>query len=279
MTVFQMLQAMSAVANNGKMVKPYLVSKVVDPNNGKTVFSQSPTVVGKPIRSSTAKEVREMMQDVVTDKDGTGTAYKIDGYDVGVKTGTAQIANENGTGYLSGETNYLFSVAGMAPINDPKYILYITMKQPKTFAGQGETGMLASIFDPLMKRVLDEANDSNDEKVQTSVPDVKEMSPKEASEEVTQSDLVPAVVGEGKKVSEQSQTAGTSMLTGERVILVTNGTLTMPDITGWSRLDVMKLSELTGIDLDVQGNGYVTKQSVAPGEKLSKQTKLTVELK
>ncbi len=50
------------------------------------------------------------------------------------------------------------------------------------------------------------------------------------------------------------------MLTGERVILVTNGTLTMPDITGWSRLDVMKLSELTGIDLDVQGNGYVTKQ-------------------
>ena len=278
-TVFQMLQAMSAVANNGKMVKPYLVSKVVDPNNGKIVFSQSPTVVGKPIRSSTAKEVREMMQDVVTDKDGTGTAYKIDGYDVGVKTGTAQIANENGTGYLSGETNYLFSVAGMAPINDPKYILYITMKQPKTFADQGETGMLASIFDPLMKRVLDEANDSNDEKVQTSVPDVKEMSPKEASEEVTQSDLVPAVVGEGEKVIEQSQTAGTSMLTGERVILVTNGTLTMPDITGWSRLDVMKLSELTGIDLDVQGNGYVTKQSVAPGEKLSKQTKLTVELK
>ena len=69
--------------------------------------------------------------------------------------------------------------------------------------------MLASIFDPLMKRVLDEANDSNDEKVQTSVPDVKEMSPKEASEEVTQSDLVPAVVGEGKKVIEQSQTAGT----------------------------------------------------------------------
>ena len=87
------------------------------------------------------------------------------------------------------------------------------------------------------------------------------------------------MVGEGEKVIEQSQTAGTSMLTGERVILVTNGTLTMPDITGWSRLDVMKLSELTGIDLDVQGNGYVTKQSVAPGEKLSKQTKLTVELK
>lgn len=45
-TVFQMLQAMSAVANNGKMVKPYLVSKVVDPNNGKIVFSQSPTVTG-----------------------------------------------------------------------------------------------------------------------------------------------------------------------------------------------------------------------------------------
>lgn len=145
------------------MVKPYLVSKVVDSNTGKTISSQSTKVVGTPISSSTAKTVRSMMQDVVTSENGTGTAYKIDGYDVGVKTGTAQIANSSGTGYLTGETNYLFSVAGMAPIDNPKYILYITMKQPKTFANQTEGQMLASIFNPLMKRVLEESSDSSSE--------------------------------------------------------------------------------------------------------------------
>ena len=71
-----MLQAMSAVANNGKMVKPYLVrsKELLTQNNGKTVFSQITNCDRKTNQSSTAKEVREMMQDVVTDKDGTGTA-------------------------------------------------------------------------------------------------------------------------------------------------------------------------------------------------------------
>ncbi|MEY8661998.1 penicillin-binding transpeptidase domain-containing protein [Ligilactobacillus faecis] len=277
-TVFQMLQAISAVANNGKMVKPYLVSKVVDPNTGKTVYSQSPKVVGRPIRSETAKEVRELMEDVVTDKDGTGTAYKIEGHDVGVKTGTAQIANANGTGYLTGSTNYLFSVAGMAPIDDPKYILYITMKQPKTFADHSETQMLASIFDPLMKRVLDESNSNNDEKSQATVPDVTGMSKKDATAELNSNDLTATVIGNGKKIVKQSLTSGSEVLAGQRVILVTNGTLTMPDITGWARLDVLKLSELTGVELDVQGSGYVKEQSIAPGDKITKGAKLTVKL-
>lgn len=277
-TVFQMLQAISAIANNGKMVKPYLVSKVVDPNTGKTVYSQSPTVVSKPIRSSTAKEVRSMMQDVVTNKDATGTAYKIKGYDIGVKTGTAQIANEKGTGYLTGETNYLFSVAGIAPINDPKYILYITMKQPKTFNNQGETQMLASVFNPLMKRVLDESSSSDNEKTQTTVPDVVNMTPEEASEEITQSDLLPTVVGNGEKIVKQSQSAGSQVLAGQRVIVLTNGTKTMPDLTGWSRLDVLKFAELTGVKVSIKGNGYVKKQSVEAKQKISKGTEITVEL-
>ena len=73
------------------------------------------------------------------------------------------------------------------------------MKQPKTFADPGNRNV-SLIFDPFDGNgVLDEANDSNDEKVQTSVPDVKEMSPKEATENSDSKRFVPAVVGEGKK--------------------------------------------------------------------------------
>ena len=277
-TVFQMLQAMSAIANNGKMVKPYLVSKVVDSNTGKTISSQSTKVVGTPISSSTAKTVRSMMQDVVTSENGTGTAYKIDGYDVGVKTGTAQIANSSGTGYLTGETNYLFSVAGMAPIDNPKYILYITMKQPKTFANQTEGQMLASIFNPLMKRVLEESSDSSSESTQVTVSDVTGTSATKAKKTLKKSGLTVTVIGSGKTVTKQSQTAGTTILTGERVILLTSGKMTMPDVTGWSRRDVSKLASLTGIKITVKGSGYVTKQSIAAGTTITKNSKLTITL-
>lgn len=130
-TVLQMMQAFSSVANNGEMVKPYLIEKIVNPTTGKTIKTGKKTVVGHPIKKSTAEKVRDMMQDVVNDPNGTGNAYKIDGYDIGVKTGTAQISGNNG--YLTGETNYIFSVAGMAPIKDPQYVLYVTMKQPAGF--------------------------------------------------------------------------------------------------------------------------------------------------
>ncbi len=148
-TVMQMLQAMSAVSNNGVMLKPRIISKTVAANG--TVTKYGKQTEGRIIKSSTAKDVRKAMVQVVQSDIGTGGAYKMDGVDVGVKTGTAQIAGNNG--YLTGASNYIFSVAGMVPSKNPKYLLYITMKQPQNYTKSAEE-MMAEIFKPLITRAL-----------------------------------------------------------------------------------------------------------------------------
>ncbi|KRL04673.1 penicillin-binding transpeptidase domain-containing protein [Liquorilactobacillus oeni] len=278
-SVFQMIQAFSAVANNGKMVKPQIVKKVVNPNTGKTVTKIKTKVVGQPIKKATAKKVLSMMQDVVYNQNGTGSAFKIDGYPIAVKTGTGQIGNSSGTGYLTGDTNYTFSVVGVAPANDPQYVLYLVMKQPKTFANNTSGQMLASVFNPLMKRALDEKKES----VSSSNNQVvlkNEVGKNAASvrKELSNSGLLVVEVGSGKKILAQSESQGSVLLSGERIIIMTGGEKTMPDITGWSRSDVAKLGKLLGIEFDFSGSGYVSSQSVAANKSLVNVSKVAVQL-
>ncbi|WKB34918.1 penicillin-binding transpeptidase domain-containing protein [Terrilactibacillus sp. S3-3] len=106
-TAIQIVQAATAIANNGKMMRPYIVDKVVNPKTGRTVLVHHPTVAGRPITKKTAEETRRLMRLVVTGKYGTGRPFDLKGYNVIGKTGTAQIA-VNGK-YLVGKNNYIFS--------------------------------------------------------------------------------------------------------------------------------------------------------------------------
>lgn len=105
-TPIQQLEAATAVANDGKMMKPYVIDHIVDPDTKKTVYQNKPESAGTPISASTAKNVRNILGDVVSSDIGTGRPYKIEGFDVAGKTGTAQIAGTNG--YLKGRDNYIF---------------------------------------------------------------------------------------------------------------------------------------------------------------------------
>ncbi|KDE48456.1 hypothetical protein DI43_04270 [Geobacillus sp. CAMR12739] len=108
-TPIQQIQAATAIANDGKMMKPYVIEKVVDPDSGKVVLDHGPTVVGEPITAETARKVRAILETVVTSEHGTGRPYQINGYRVAGKTGTAQIPSASG-GYLTGRENYSFFV-------------------------------------------------------------------------------------------------------------------------------------------------------------------------
>lgn len=276
-TVLQMMQAFSAVANDGEMVRPYLIEKVVNPATGKTVMTGRRTVTGHPVGKAAAEQVRSMMRDVVTDPNGTGNAYKIDGYDVGVKTGTAQIAGSSG--YLTGETNYIFSVAGMAPIKNPKYILYVTMKQPQGFGGKTASEMLATIFNPLMKRVLSESQSDSPASESVSVDNVVGRSSESAAGSLAAKGLVVTTIGNGAKIIRQSSDEGEILLSGQRIILLTGSGQKLPDLKGWTKSDIFKLRDLLGIDVKCRGTGFVTGQSVSPGTAISDVGRLTVELK
>ncbi|WP_125762662.1 penicillin-binding transpeptidase domain-containing protein [Companilactobacillus hulinensis] len=277
----QMLQAFSAIANNGEMIKPHIIQKIVDPLTGKTTKSYKREVVGTPIKASTAKQVQNAMRQVVTKNYGTGLVYNVPGIKVGVKTGTAQIASPNG-GYMTGSNNYIFSVAGMIPYNDPNYIVYVTMKQPQQMTESPER-ILSEVFNPLVKRLVSQgkasssAADTGNQYV--SIPSLLDDTTTDAVKKIKQLGLLSGIIGTGNKVVQQIPASGEKVMPGQRIVLLTNGAMTMPDLTGWSKNDVMKFAEVTGANVTTKGDGYVTDQSVEKGHVISDSGKIIVTLK
>ncbi|MBL3530322.1 penicillin-binding protein [Companilactobacillus zhachilii] len=277
----QMLQAFSAIANGGKMIKPQIIKKVVNPNTGKTTKTYKREVVGQPIKASTAKAVQKAMRKVVTENYGTGMVYNVPGVKVGVKTGTAQIASPAG-GYLTGSNNYIFSVAGMIPYNDPNYIVYVTMKQPQKMTEAPER-ILSEVFNPLIKRLVNQgksptkATEAGSQYV--SIPSLLDKSTNDSLARIKDLDLQSGVIGTGNKVVQQLPASGEKVMPDQRIVLLTNGAMTMPDLTGWSKNDVLKFAEITGKQVTTKGDGYVVKQSVKSGHVINGSGKIIVTLK
>jgi penicillin-binding protein 2X len=273
-TNFQMMQAFTSVANNGTMLKPQFISKIVDGNTGEETVTQ-PEEVGHPITKEAATEVREYMRDVV-ESENYGSAYgvyELPGYNISAKTGTAQVADPTTGKYLSGGTNYLYSVVLMFPSEEPEYILYLTIKLPE----KHESTVLGEIANPLMKRVMDLKNSALEESTtsgsETTVGDYRNLDTESAATDVQKAGLIPVVIGDGEKVIAQSVDSGTSIMPGGRVLLVTDSDkYYMPDTTSWSKADLIKFGSLLNVDVSFEGNGYCTKQSVEPYTELSGQS-------
>lgn len=269
-TNFQMMKAFTSIANNGTMIQPRYISKVVDPQTGEERTTQT-EVLGQPFSKETTEKVREYMRDVV-ESENYGSAYgvySVPGYNVSAKTGTAQIASGTG-GYQTGDTAYLYSIVEMVPSEDPDYVLYLTMKHPKTY----DRMALAKIANPLMKRAMDfkETEEDSDTETKTekvSVADYRNLEADVAAADAQKSGLQPVVIGNGKKVQKQSTANGDQLISGEKLILYTGGDKLMPDVTGWSKADIMKLGKILGIEVSFDGDGYCVKQELAPYEKIT----------
>lgn len=269
-TNFQMMKAFTSIANNGTMIQPRYISKVVDPQTGEERTTQT-EVLGQPFSKKTTEKVREYMRDVV-ESENYGSAYgvySVPGYNVSAKTGTAQIASDTG-GYQTGDTAYLYSIVEMVPSEDPDYVLYLTMKHPKTY----DRMALAKIANPLMKRAMDfkETEEDSDTETKTekvSVADYRNLEADVAAADAQKSGLQPVVIGNGKKVQKQSTANGDQLISGEKLILYTGGDKLMPDVTGWSKADIMKMGKILGIEVSFDGDGYCVKQELAPYEKIT----------
>ncbi|MCH3922498.1 penicillin-binding transpeptidase domain-containing protein [Limosilactobacillus sp.] len=272
----QMMQAFSAVANRGKMMKPYFVSKVVN-SKGKTVKSNHPKQVGKPIKAKTAKQVLGYMEGVVYDEKGLGHMYQIKGHRIAAKTGTAQIGGANG--YSKGDTNYLYSMVGMAPAKHPRYIIYITLRQPQNISTPA-ANQIAEVFNPTMKMLLNRQSTTKSAKhSMVNVPNLVGQSSQQATTKLGQKHLQAVVLGSGKTIRKQSIPAGQQALINQRVILTTGGTVQLPDMSGWSSADVEQLAAMLHLKLKEEGSGYLVSQSIAANTQVKAQTTLTVKYK
>lgn len=123
-TPLQMLQAYDAIANGGKMMKPYIVQSVVD-QDGKATNTQ-PRVVSQPITPQTANTVSAMLVDVV--ENGFGKRAAVPGYYIAGKTGTAQVHGNNGK---YDPTNNIGSFIGYGPVENPQFLMIVRVDHPR----------------------------------------------------------------------------------------------------------------------------------------------------
>lgn len=278
-TPIQMIQAASAIANDGKMMKPHVIDRIVNSKTGETVKENKPEVVGEPISPETAKQVRELMESVITSPNGTGKRYAIEGYDVAGKTGTAQIPGSGG--YLKGYNNYIFSFLGMAPTDNPELVMYVAVQQPEIDENTSGAVPVSMIFNTVMKSSLQYMNINPIEQKETSSTQLQDLigqSSLEAVNILTSQGLEPIVIGTGSKVLSQMPMPKTMLLEGEKVILRTDGPITVPDLSGWSFRDVVKFATLSRLELNTAGRGFVTKQNPPKGSTLGEGDFLTIEL-
>lgn len=286
-TPIQQVQAATAIANDGKMMRPYIIDRMVNPKTGEVVEKKEPTMVGKPISSSTANQVLDLMESVITAPGGTGKPYFIEGFEIAGKTGTAEISDPNGKGYLSGQGQYIYSFLGVAPKSDPKLIVYVAVDRPKiTEYEQGSTPV-AEIFTTVMKHSLQYLNISpkassqglstNGEGILLGDAIGKNVADVKAT--YTGEGLDVHVIGSGNVVEAQMPVSKTRLLRGEKVLFVTDGSsYLMPNIEGWSLRDVMKLAQSLDLNANLIGSGFVVSQSVPPTSKIKKGDYLAVEL-
>ena len=260
-TPIQMLQALSSMTNDGNVIKPYIVDKIVD-SEGNVTYEGKRTVVGNVYSSQTVEKMHELMHKVVYDGLNK-TAYQIPGLSLMGKTGTAQIASPNG-GYLTGEYDTIRSFAGIFPEEDPEYIVYVAAKK-----FEGNSVRFADVVTTGIEEIAKHAKLTEETKEVdlSKVIDIDNYLSKDINTVSTMLEnkkMNIIVIGNGKYIINQYPLKDNTVLENGKLFLVTNGTeIKMPDMTGWSLSDVKNYCNLIGLNLEHSGYGYVVSQSLA----------------
>lgn len=292
-TQTQMLRAFTAIANDGVMLEPKFISALYDPND-QTVRKSQREVVGNPVSKEAASLTRENMILVGTDP-VYGTMYNkltgkpivtVPGQTVSVKSGTAQIADEQNGGYLVGKTNYIFSVVTMHPSENPDFILYVTVQQPEHFSNPWFGEFANPILEraSAMKESLNlQSTAKNLDQVTTTtsyaMPATKDYSPGDMAEELRRNLVQPIVIGSGTKIKDSSVAEGTNLDANEQILLLSDKVEEMPDLYGWSKKNVETFAKWLNLEVEFEGTGeIVKKQSVRSNTALKNIQKIKITL-
>ncbi|RNA69692.1 penicillin-binding protein [Alteribacter keqinensis] len=285
-TPIQQVQAATAIANGGKMMKPYVIDKIYDKDSGEIVSETEPEVVGEPISEETAAEVLGLLETVVSSSAGTGQPYAIDGFDIAGKTGTAQINNPDGPGRLTGHGNHIYSFMGMAPADDPEVIVYVAVERPDIELHETGAMPVSKVFKPVMQQSLQYLNitpqsveEEHVEEAGIVMEDFSGESVEKTEETLKNYGLDPVIIGEGNTVISQFPNPEMSILPYEKVFMRTNEEeFLIPDMSGWSGRQVHAWTRLADMEVTIDGSGFVISQSVPAGTEVTSGQNLSVEL-
>lgn len=279
-TPIQMIQALTMISNDGVMLKPYIVDKIVGAND-EIVYQGNRQELGKKVSTDTVNNIKDLMYKVIYNDlyYSTGAGFKMKGYDIIGKTGTAQYVNEKTGKYYFDTLNYIRSFAGMFPKDDPQIIIYSVMKRPYESAKgiqevvRGLVKDIAnykSIFNPNIK--VDATTYKLDNYLNKNINSIKSELENKFNEVI--------VIGNGDKIINQYPKKEEILSVTEKVYLVTNGSeIVIPNLNNWSKRELDIFASLANIKYESEGTGYAYEQSIEKGSIINEDDVLKVKLR
>ncbi|RMH84622.1 MAG: PASTA domain-containing protein [Calditrichaeota bacterium] len=281
-TPLQVACAYAAIANDGKLMQPFVVRRVVD-RRGRVIKENEPTEIRQVLSPDIARQMKEVLWGVV--ENGTGQTARVQGLHIAGKTGTAQKLNPATGGYDSGE--YVSSFVGFFPVEDPRYVLVVVINSPHK--GYYGSQVAAPAFRNIARRIvgLPDRRPAPEKSVQLArldvpkspsiVPAVIGMSVKKATRLLKKSGLPCEVIGKGEKVVRQDPASFSVLEKGRRVRLYTEAektAATMPRLIGLSLKEALEVLSRWNVNAEIQGSGTVVKQSPPPGRRITPKTRI-----
>lgn len=232
-TPLELITAVSAAVNGGKLMQPYVVKQVLDPQ-GNVISTTQPTVRRQVISEETSETMRYLVEQVVDG--GSGSYAAIPGYRIGGKTGTSEILDQ------TGNDRNILSFVGFAPMEDPQYAVLVMLDEPQLDNAYGSViaaPVVGAIFQEMLPYIGLEPAYTEEERAETeaTVPNLIGMKPHDAQAELTTRGLQTRMIGNGPMVVQQIPQSGKAMPKGMTVTIYTDeesitADVTVPDVVG-----------------------------------------------
>ncbi len=290
-TPIQLVRAVCAIVNGGYLLKPYVVSQVLD-ENGEIVRQQERTVIRQVISEETSAMMRELIESVVTE--GTAKNANVAGFRIGGKTGTAEKTDQReDNGQLTNDK--IVSFVGIAPMQDPRYVILIALDTPSPTSGIYISGgvmaapTVAAVFEDILPYlgVEPQYEDGDLCRVSVRMPDVREMTRSEAVAALKEVMLDCRVIGSGSRIVSQIPAPGREVPGRSTVLLYTDDTMptqktSVPNLLGKTVEEATRALNDAGLYLQAKGTNttrghvVVTAQDIPPGTQVERGTTVTV---
>ena len=279
-TPIQIAQAMTSLTNDGVLLKPYIVSKIVNPDTGEVILENKKNPGERVASSLTVKKMIQLMDDCVNGTGNTGLGFRIDSGQLIGKTGTSQIAKEDGSGYYSSKYDVISSFAGIYPKSNPEYIIYAAVKRSSNGSQKPLSNAVKEIVTNLSKYYGTEENNTSSVKIKEFKLD--SYVNKKLADDKTELDslgLKYTVLGNGTKITKQYPEKNSTVTSADTIYLITNDdNLTIPNVVGLSSKVAKSILQELNVKVVLDGVGYVTSQSIPENTPITGGMEITLSL-
>ncbi len=252
-TPIQHIKALTSISNNGYLLNPTIIEKIVDSNTKKIVYVYKDKKGTKVASETTVKKIKDLMDSVVSNPSGTGHIYYMDGYNIIGKTGTAEVLNPTTGTYYPSSVASIRSFEGMYPKDDPKFIFYIYLENAYS---NKMPDILKSIFQDL-ETYYNITRINTNENLLYKMENFLNKDVELVKNKLNLLGISYEVLGSGNKITNQYPLSGT-IVNGKVLIKTNSDDINIPNIIGYSRKDAVNLMKLLNLEYSIEGTGYVS---------------------